>query len=52
MVILEETVADAIAPLVETAIHRVFFLPIIYIARRIIQSFLGWQLHQCKAIIA
>ena len=32
------------------AMNRVF-LPIIYIAQ-IIPSFLGWQLHQCKAIIA
>ncbi|AUB40909.1 hypothetical protein COO91_06945 [Nostoc flagelliforme CCNUN1] len=35
----------------EDAIHRVFFLPIIYIAQ-IIPSFLGWQLHKCKAILA
>ncbi|MGJ5627799.1 hypothetical protein [Nostoc sp. CALU 1950] len=51
MVILEETATEAIAPLVETAIHRVFLLPNIYIPQ-IIPSFLGWQLHQCKAIIA
>ncbi|WP_335201166.1 hypothetical protein [Nostoc sp.] len=69
LVILGETVADAIAPNKTDIVHRMgmrLFLrsplvetrfiasssyPIIYIAR-IIPSFLGWQLHQCKAIIA
>ncbi|MDZ8078817.1 MAG: hypothetical protein RMX35_06905 [Nostoc sp. DcaGUA01] len=45
---IEKSVTNT--PYCRDAMNRVFFLPIIYIAQ-IIPSFLGWQLHQCKAII-